>query len=212
MSAAMAPGSAASNLERNMRRQVRPAVLVSYAGFVLVGVNSGVSGVLLPSQMASYGVDRATIGITFFAIAAGFALAGLGTGTLIHRFGVRISLATAGGAYILSMLYLAIRPPFAAFVLAQVVTGFATGIFESALNVYLAGLPGAASLLNRLHGFFGVGALTGPPLAAWIVGFASWTGVCFVLALACIPSSGFPAGPPGTRADGPATGPAAWDA
>ena len=141
-------------------------------------------------NLASYGVDRATIGITFFAIAAGFALAGLGTGTLIHRFDVRISLATAGGAYILSMLYLAIHPPFAAFVLAQVVTGFATGIFESALNVYLAGLPGAASLLNRLHGFFGVGALIGPPLAAWIVGFVSWTGVRFVLALACIPLIG----------------------
>jgi fucose permease len=48
----------------------------------------------------------------------------------------------------------------------------------------------AEGLLNRLHGFFGVGALIGPPLAAWIVGFASWTGVCFVLALACIPLVG----------------------
>jgi fucose permease len=183
-------------------------VLVSYAGFVLVGVNSGVSGVLLPSQMASYGVDRATIGFTFFATAAGFALAGLGTGTLVHRLGIRISLATAGGAYILSMLYLAVRPPFAAFVLAQVVTGFATGIFESALNVYLAGLPGAASLLNRLHAFFGVGALIGPALAAWIVGFASWTGVCFVLAVACVPLvAGFLLAYPGPESAAPPPAP-----
>ena len=37
-------------------RQVRPPVLVSYAAFVLVGISAGVSGVLLPSQMAGYGV------------------------------------------------------------------------------------------------------------------------------------------------------------
>jgi fucose permease len=170
-----------------MRRQAGPAVLISYAGFVLVGINSGVSGVLLPSQMASYGVDRATIGITFFASAAGFALAGISTGTLLHRFGVRIALATAGVLYILSLLYLGIRPPFLAFVLAQLVTGYATGIFESVLNVYLSGLPEATTLLNRLHAFFGVGALIGPPLAAWIIGFASWTGVCLALAVACVP-------------------------
>ena len=48
-----------------MFRHVRPPVLMSYAAFVLVGISVGISGVLLPSQMASYGVDRATIGITF---------------------------------------------------------------------------------------------------------------------------------------------------
>ncbi|MGH3167033.1 MAG: hypothetical protein ACRDN0_14240, partial [Trebonia sp.] len=102
-----------------MSRRVRPAVLVSYAAFVLVGINSGVSGVLLPSQMASYGVDRATIGITFFAGAAGFALAGVSAGTLIHRFGVRVALAAAGAAFVLAGLSLAVRPPVAAFMLAQ---------------------------------------------------------------------------------------------
>ena len=170
-----------------MNRHMRPAVLVSYAAFVLVGISLAASGVLLPSQMAGYGVDRATIGITFFTGSAGFVLAGMGTGMLVHRFGVRITLATGGGAYALAGLYLASRPPFAAFVLAQLVTGFGTGVLESVLNICLARLPDATTLLNRLHAFFGVGALAGPPLAAWILGFASWTVVWLVLAAACIP-------------------------
>ena len=170
-----------------MSRQVRPAVLVSYAAFVLVGISAGVNGVLLPSQMAGYGVGRATIGITFFASSAGFVLAGISTGALICRSGVRIALTAGGGAYVLAGLYLATRPPFVAFVLAQLVTGYGTGVLESALNVYLAGLPGATTLLNRLHAFFGVGALLGPVLAAWIISFASWTVVWLVLAAACVP-------------------------
>lgn len=169
------------------RGRVRPPVLVSYAAFVLVGVTSGAGGVLLPSQMAGYRVDRATIGITFFASSAGYVLAGISTGALIERFGVRIALTVAGAAYLLPGLYLATRPPFVAFVLAQLVLGYGLGVLESALNVYLAALPGATTLLNRLHAFFGVGALIGPLLAAWILGFASWTVVWLVLALAGVP-------------------------
>jgi fucose permease len=170
-----------------MPRQVRPPVLVSYAAFVLVGVTSGASGVLLPSQMATYGVDRATIGITFFAFSAGFVLAGMTTGALIGRFGVRIALAAGGAAYVLSAFYLASRPPFVAFVLAGLVSGYGLGVLESALNVYLAALPGATTLLNRLHAFFGVGALIGPVLAAWILTMASWPVVWLVLAVAGVP-------------------------
>jgi fucose permease len=170
-----------------MNWRVRPAVLVSYATFVLVGINLAANGVLLPAQMASYGVDRATIGITFFTGSAGFVLGSMSTGMIVSRFGVRIALTTGGGAFMLAGLYLASRPPFAAFLLAQLVTGFGAGVLESVLNVYITRLPGATTLLNRLHAFFGVGALVGPPLAAWILGVASWTVVCLVLAVACIP-------------------------
>jgi fucose permease len=170
-----------------MFRQVRPPVLMSYAAFVLVGISVGISGVLLPSQMAGYGVDRATIGITFFTGSAGFVLASVSTGALIQRAGIRIALTAGGGAFVLAGLYLASRPPFAAFMLAQLVAGYGTGVLESALNVYIAGLPGATTLLNRLHAFFGVGALAGPPLATWILGFASWTVVWLVVAAASVP-------------------------
>jgi fucose permease len=168
-----------------MPRQVRRAVLVSYAAFVFVGVSAGTAGVLLPSQMTSYDVDRATIGLIFFASSAGYFLAGMSTGALVGRLGGRGALAAGTVAFALADLYLASRPPFAAFLAAQLVAGYAAGVLESGLNVFLTALPGATTLLNRLHAFFGVGALLGPPLAAWILGFASWTMVYLVLALAC---------------------------
>lgn len=190
---------------RSLGSRLRPPVLLAYAAFVFVGVSAGVGGVLLLAQLGDYHVDRTTIGISFFTSSAGFVLAGLHTGPLIHRHGIRIALAAGGGAYVLAGLYLATRPPFAAFVLVQLVTGYGTGILESGLNVYLAGLANSTALLNRLHAFFGVGALLGPVLASWIVGFAPWTVVCLVLAVACLPLvAGFLLLYPGRQPAGPA--------
>ena len=115
--------------------------MLAYAAFVFIGVSLGAGGVLLLAQMNDYGVDRATIGITFFTGSAGFVLASLSNGLLIRRLGVRISLAVGAGAYVLASLCLAARPPFAAFVAVQLLTGYGTGVLESVLNTYLAALP-----------------------------------------------------------------------
>jgi fucose permease len=161
-------------------------VVLAYAAFVLVGLGAGVSGVLLLAQMDDYGVGRTAIGATFFTGSAGFVVAGLATGALIHRLGVRLALVMGTGAYVVAALYLATRPPFLVFIAVQFVIGFGTGVLESVLNAYLTELPNSVALLNRLHGYFGVGALLGPPLAAWIVGAASWTVVWLALAMLAI--------------------------
>lgn len=170
-----------------MRGKVWLAIWLSYAGFVLVGLTSGSTGVLLLAQIKDYGVDRAVIGITFFVSSAGFFLASLNTGPLLHRFGFRATMVAGSGAFVLVALYLSTRPTFWAFVAVQLVVGYAVGLFESVLNAYLAELPNATVLINRLHAFFGVGALGGPALAAWILGFGSWRTVWLVLALVCVP-------------------------
>ncbi|HEX4290730.1 MAG TPA: MFS transporter [Trebonia sp.] len=170
-----------------MPRPARPPVLLSYAAFVLIGVTAGTGGVLLVAQMSGYGVDRATIGVMFFTNSIGFVLAGLSNGALIRRLGFRAALGVGSGGFVLVGLYLATRPPFVAFLLVQVVLGYATGVLESVLNAYIASLPEARGLLNRLHAFFGVGALIGPVLASWMLGLAPWPAVWLVLAVACAP-------------------------
>jgi fucose permease len=170
-----------------MSRSASPSVLLAYAAFVLIGINSGSGGVLLVAQMSGYGVDRTTIGITFFIGAAGYVAGGFHTGGLVQRFGFRLALVIGGAAFAVSGLYLASRPPFMAFLLVQLVLGYGCGILESALNAYLASLPDARAQLNKLHAFFGVGALIGPVLAAWIVGLAPWTVVWLVMVAICVP-------------------------
>jgi fucose permease len=175
-----------------MRQRWRAPVVLAYAAFVLVGVNAGVNGVLLAAQMDDYAVSRATLGLTFFTGSAGFVLAGITAGALIHRFGTRIAAATGCGVYVLAALYAGTRPAFAAFVVLQIASGYALGVLESVLNAYLSARPNATTLINRLHGFFGVGALLGPPLAAWIVAAASWPTVMLLLGAVAVPlTAGF---------------------
>lgn len=192
-------------------------VALAYATFVLVGLAAGVGGVLLPAQIDDYGVDKTTIGLTFFATSAGIMAASATVGPLMHRLGARLALAVGGAGFALSALVMAARPPFALLVAIQPLAGYGIGLLESVLNAHLAELPSATTLLNRLHAFFGVGALLGPLLATWLLGFLPWTAVWLVLGLACAPVTvGFllayprrapahahPAGPParGTLAE-----------
>ena len=152
----------------------RLQVMLAYALFILVGLGAGVGGVLLLAQIHDYGVDQATIGITFFTGSAGFLLAGLTNGPMVHRYGTRACLVMGGCVYIAAAAYTATRPSFIALVVIQLVTGYATGVLESVLNAHLATLPRPTTLLNRLHAFFGVGALVGPLLASWMLTFTTW--------------------------------------
>jgi fucose permease len=165
----------------------RLSVAAAYCAFVLVGVSAGVGGVLLPAQMADYGVDRTKIGITFFVFSAGFMLAGSTVGALIHRIGARLSLTLGAGLFAASAFYLATRPPFAGLIAVQLVQGLGVGILESALNAHLTQLPRASQRVNRLHAFFGVGALVGPALAAWMLRYWAWTRVWLVVGLVIVP-------------------------
>jgi fucose permease len=168
-------------------RGIGGRVALTYAAFVLVGVITAVGGVALPAQIADYGVDRTVIGLTFFTFSAGFMVAGVTTGHLIHRAGIRWALVVASALFTASCLVTAVRPPFTLFVLIGVPSGYAVGVLESVLNVYLAGLPKASTRLGRLHAFFGVGALVGPLLAARVLLDHSWTAIWLVLTLATVP-------------------------
>jgi fucose permease len=170
-----------------LRGSERTTVVIAYAGFVLVGVNAGATGVLLPAQIADYRVSKAAIGTTFFTGSAGFVLASLLAGVMIHRVGMRITLVVGATVTAVAGFYVATRPPFAAFVLIAIAAGFGTGVAESGFQSFVVALPGSTALLNRLHAFFGVGALLGPLLATWILGLASWRTVWFVLAATQIP-------------------------
>jgi fucose permease len=169
----------AAGLDR--RQAARGSVLVAYAVFILVGLVTGVGGVLILAQMADYGVDRATIGLTFFTFSAGFVLAGITTGPLLHRFGTRLALLGGGIFFAVAGIGQAIRPAFVVFVFVQVVAGYAIGLLESVLNAHLSTLPRATTLLNRLHAFFGVGALIGPIAATWMLRFTTWPAVLLAL-------------------------------
>jgi fucose permease len=140
-----------------------------------MGVAAGATGVLLPEQMAEYGVDKATVGLTFVAFSVGYFATATANGVLLHRLGVRGHLALGTVAALAAALTLTVPAGFALLLAGQVVLGLGLGALDAGLNSYLSTLDRSTALLNFHHAFFGVGALIGPLAAAALIDRgASW--------------------------------------
>lgn len=157
---------------------------LAFGAFILIGLNDGVVGVLLPSVITHYHISTATVGLLFPASALGYLLAALTSGGLLERLGRRAFLASGAGVWAVGALVFATLPPFAALLPALFAMGFGMAILDAGLNAYIAGLPRGASLLNYLHAFYGVGALLGPLLAtAMLESVFGWNATYYALAL-----------------------------
>jgi fucose permease len=164
---------------------------LSFAAFVMIGANDGGTGVLLPSLQATYGVDKATIGLIFLAATGGYLCAAFSSGLLVERLGIRRFLLLGTLMFILGAGTLSLQVPFLGLLAALLVTGFGVGILDAGLNAYIAALPDNSGPLNYLHACYGAGALIGPLVASgvlaaslgWPVVYAIWTGAGLLLLL-----------------------------
>lgn len=157
--------------------------LVFFA-FILIGSNDGVLGVLIPSLLTYYAVNKATIGLIFLASIVGFLTAAFISGLLVEALGRRLFLLLGVSSFVISAALISLKPPFALLLGILFLLGFGVAILDAGLNTYIAGLPRSTALLNYLHAFYGFGALLGPIMASTIlvIGF-SWNAVYAVLVL-----------------------------
>lgn len=152
--------------------QLRLRIGLSFFAFILIGANDGAVGILLPSVIAHYGIDKATVGLLFAASTLGYLIAAFTSGLLLERLGRRSLLVLGTGGMMLGAAIFSAMPPFVALFPVLFCIGFGVAILDAGLNAYIAGLPRSTGLLNYLHAFYGVGALLGPIVASTILALA----------------------------------------
>jgi len=166
-------------------------LIVIFGFYLLVGVNSGGFGVILPDFSETYKLGKGDTGLLFVAITAGYLIAALAGSELTARFGLRNFLT--GGLFLFGAgsLMMGILPPFGLALLARLILGLAGAVLETGGNFFVAFLPRNTALLNYLHAFFGVGALIGPLVATavlenhwgWNSLFLIWLGAAGLLSI-----------------------------
>lgn len=166
-----------------------PLVLLSFCGFVLIGASGGSWGVLIPSQMAFYHIDKAIIGVFSFLYSTGYFLSAGSAGLFTQKLGQRRYLIAGIAIFSLGALAYSLRPPSVILALAaNLVFGFGTAVLDAGFNAAIASLPRNTKLLNYLHAFYGAGALIGPLVAsAFLVANLAWNAVYLVWCLMALP-------------------------
>jgi fucose permease len=169
--------------------RIRWQIGLAFSAFILIGMNDGAFGVLLPSLQTYYSVDKATIGLLFLTSAAGYLVAAFSSGLLLEWLGRKRYLTLGPAVLLTGAALFSLKPPFIVGLASTLLIGFGVAIIDAGLNTYIASLPRNTALLNYLHAFYGVGALLGPIVASSVLAFGwqwntvyyLWFGISLVL-------------------------------
>jgi len=152
-----------------MNRALR---LSQYLAFLGLGVTMSLLGPLLPAIRAEIPMSYLEAGLLLSGQFIGMLVSVPPGGHLADRIGRKPFLLASAVLTVSGLAATALAPGFGTLLAAAVVTGVGSGGFEvgvNAVEVDHAG-EGAGKAMNRLHFFFGVGAIAGPVLAAAMVG------------------------------------------
>src|SRR5439155_11234303 len=178
-------------MQRTITQALRLAIGISFFAFILIGINDGAVGVLLPGMQTTYHTGKDTISLLFLAGTLGYFAASFNNGLLLDKLGNRRFLLLATLMMGLGFALLSSRPPFFLLLLGIVPIGFGGAMLDAGLNSYIASLPENTALLNYLHAFYGTGALLGPLVASsflaldwvWNSVYVVWIGLAMLLFL-----------------------------
>lgn len=187
--------------------------ILTYLMFMMFAMTTDSVGVIIPEVIREFELGLTAAGAFHYASMAGIALAGITLGFLADRLGRKTSIVAGLLLFAVASLLFAFGDSFAFFVLLLFVSGAAIGVFKTAALALIGDISTSTrshtSTMNTVEGFFGVGAILGPALVAWLLASgASWTwlyviaaGLALLLALTALAVRY----PPTVRTETPAT-------
>lgn len=147
-----------------VKRQLNLLVIgLTYLGFVSIGLPDGLTGVAWPSMRGYFGLPIDALGGLLVSYTVGYLVSSFGSGRMLARTSVGALLALSCLATGVSLLGYAGAGLWWVVVAFGALAGLGAGAIDAGLNTYAA-THFSARMVNWLHAFYGVGALSGPLL------------------------------------------------
>jgi fucose permease len=146
---------------------------IVYVSFISLGLPDGILGVAWPAIRADMDQPLAAVGVVTMTMTACAAAASFLAGPLAKRMGTGLVVAISCLMTALALIGFAYAPSFVWLVALGIPLGLGSGAVDSSLNHFVAAHYSSRHM-NWLHGFWGVGATTGPLIMG--VALASSTG------------------------------------
>jgi fucose permease len=137
--------------------------LLTFLGFVSIGLPDGLTGVAWPSMRDYFGLPIDALGGLLVSYTAGYLVSSFGSERMLARVSVGALLALSCLATGVSLFGYAGASRWWMVVAFGGLAGLGAGAIDAGLNTYAA-THFSARMVNWLHAFYGVGALSGPLL------------------------------------------------
>jgi fucose permease len=149
---------------------------IVYVSFISLGLPDGILGVAWPAIRADMDQPLAAVGIITITMTACSATASLMAASIVKRIGTGAVVAASCLMTGLALIGFALAPSFAWLVALAIPLGLGAGAVDASLNHFVAAHYSSRHM-NWLHGFWGVGATTGPLIMGLaLASSAGWTG------------------------------------
>ncbi|MDO9290634.1 MAG: MFS transporter, partial [Hydrogenophaga sp.] len=157
---------------------------IVYVSFVSLGLPDAVMGVIWPAMRADMGQPLAALGVLTLTMTVCAALSAGFAGRIVARVGTGVVVAASCLMTALALVGFSVAPSFAWLVLLGIPLGAGGGAVDASLNHFVAAHY-ASRHMNWLHGFWGVGATTGPAVMGLALASpGGWTRGILALGLA----------------------------
>ncbi len=148
---------------------------IVYVSFISLGLPDGILGVAWPAIRADMGQPLAAVGIITITLTVCAAASSFLAGAIVKRVGTGVVVATSCLMTALALVGFSYAPSFVWLVLLGIPLGLGAGAVDASLNHFVAAHYSSRHM-NWLHGFWGVGATTGPLIVGWALASPSgWT-------------------------------------
>jgi fucose permease len=146
-----------------------------YLSFISIGLPDGMLGVAWPAIRLQMDQPLAAVGAITMAMTACSAAASLLAGSVVQRIGTGAVVAGSCLLTALGLLGFAVAPSFGWLVALAIPLGVGAGAVDASLNHFVSAHYSSRHM-NWLHGFWGVGATTGPlVMGAALASEGGWT-------------------------------------
>ena len=167
----------------NSRSDLR-TIIVSYLGFIGLGMTGGLLGLAWPTMQKEFAVPLDAVGILLLASTLGYLSASFLSGPIAYRFGAGKMFIGSAILSAFGLLATALTHTWLLLPVFMVIGGFGNGLIDAGFNAYVAQHHGARAM-NWLHGSFGIGTTIGPIVMnavltsgqSWRVGYTIACGV-----------------------------------
>ncbi|KAL0940275.1 major facilitator superfamily transporter [Colletotrichum truncatum] len=143
--------------------------LVTLYSFIVMGMNDGAIGALLPYIETYYKISYTIVSLLFLSPFVGYIIAALSNNFIHHKLGQRGIAIIGPLGRTLGFLPLALHPPYPVLPFALLIAGYGNGLEDSGWNAWIGNMQNSNELLGFLHGAYGLGAAVGPLIASAMV-------------------------------------------